>query len=295
MLTVAYHITAPKFRPGLSRSNSVPTRKPGGNSGKRTLRDVLDDDLVAKRIKTVPTGSDTGQRSRRNVTLAVRQELAFSTSDELPETSNISSRKHHRDDLTTHEKENIAPGHHLEGDLGELPDSIHQEDGYISPSTPYFRLATPDLSSPVRHPFRVTPRGQGNSDDFWADVISSPLAINRRSQKRNVSPHEPGEPVNILVCGTPPPFGGPDLRDVLSICSMDEAEELEEHETSGAVPFSHPGSETASTISEDPDPDTCEMRMHAVANGWRNKWAMKQEPHSARVSNLVDGSSDTEF
>ena len=263
--------------------------------------------MVAKRIKTECPDSDTGQRSRQNVTRAVKQELALFTPkapDKVPEVSNISSRKHHRDDLATHGKENIDPVHYLEGDLDETPDPIQQEDGYMSPSPPYFRLATPDLSSPMRHPFRLTPRRHGSTDDFGADIISSPLAIKRHSHKRSVPPYEPGGSGNILVRGTPPPFetdiGGPDLRDILSVCSTDEVEELEDHETSGAVTPSHSGPESVSvgaTISDGLGPDTraCEMRMHAVANGWWNKWAMKQEPHPAHVSNIVVCSSDTEL
>lgn len=195
-------------------------------------------------------------------------------------------------------KENISPCHHLEGDLDEPPEPIHQEDGYMSPPPSYFRLATPDLSSPIGHSFRVSPRGHESTDDFGADIISSPLATKRRSPwfpKRSMSPHEAGNLGNILVRGTPPPveadISGPDLRDILSICSTDDIEELEGHETSGTTSPSHrPGSVSVNTtISEDCGVDTCARaaRMHTVANGWWNKWAMKQEPHPAHVSNLV--------
>lgn len=245
------------------------------------------------------------QRSRPNVPRAVRQALAFSSADELPEASST-SRMHHREDLTTHGKENIDPRRHLEGDLDEPPDPIHQEDGYLSPPPSYFRLATPDLSSPMGRPFRVTSQGRGNADDFGADIISSPLAIKRCSpwfRKRSMSPRETQKSGKILVRGTPPlddtDIGGPDLRDMLSVCSTDEVEEFESYETSGAMtPSRSPGAISAdATISQDFAPDICplETRMHTVANGWWNKWAMKQEPHPAHVSNLVVCSSDTDF
>lgn len=243
---------------------------------------MVDDDLATKRIKTNGSGSDMGQRSRQNDSRAVMQGLATSTQ---PEVSSISS-PHHRDGVAAHGKENIAPHHHLKD---EQPD---QEDGYMSPPPSYLRSATPDLSSPVG--FRVEPRGHGSADDFGADVISSPLATKRRSpwfHERSASPRDPVNLGNILVPGTPPSveadIGGPDLRDILSICSTDEIEELEGHETSGAVAPSRPEDVSAETIiSEDQGLDTsaCSTRMHAVASGWRNKWAMKQESHSAHVS-----------
>ncbi|KAH0826705.1 hypothetical protein J3R83DRAFT_5098 [Lanmaoa asiatica] len=213
---------------------------------------------------------------------------------------------HHRDNLAVHGKENIRPCRYLEGDLDEPPDPIHQEDGYMSPPPSYFRSATPDLSSPMGHPFGVTSRRHGSSDDFGADIISSPLAIKRRSpwfHERSVSPREPEESAGILVRGTPPPVetdpNGPDLRDILSICSTDEVEEHEGHETSEATTRCRVPEAVSidATISQDLGPAiyTRETRMHTVANGWWNKWAMKQEPHPAHVSNLAVCSSDTDF
>lgn len=244
------------------------------------------------------------QRSRSNVPRAVRQELPSSIPDELPEASNT-LQMHHRDDTTTHGKENIDPRRQLEADLDEPPDPIHQEDGYMSPPPSYFRLATPDLSSPIAHPFGVTSPWHGSTDDFGADIISSPLAIKRRSpwfHTRSVSPPcDTEEPGKILVCGTPPldetDRGEPDLKDILSVCSTDEVDELEGHETSGAMTPRMPGTVSIdATTPQDLGTDVCarEGRMYTVANGWWNKWAMKEEPHSAHVSNLVVCSSDTD-
>ena len=263
----------------------------------------MDDDLATKRIKTEGPASDMGRRSRLNGTHAVRLGLVSFTPDELPEVSSI-SRTHHRDDIATrvaHEKENIDPFHRLEGDLDEPPQAVHQEDGYMSPPASYFRLTTPDLSSPIGHPFRVTPGEHGSTDDFGADIISSPLATKRRSpwfHNRTMSPREGRRLGGILVRGTPPPIetdiGGPDLRDILSVCSADEIEELESHETSGARPSHEPETITIdATLSEDLGLGIRgrETRMHTVANGWWNKWAVKQEPRPAHVSNLVVYSS----
>lgn len=260
--------------------------------------------MATKRIKTEGPGFDMGRRSRLNGTRAVRLGLVSATPDELPEVSSI-SQMHHRSDIATraaHGKENIDPCQHLEGDLEELPQGIHQEDGYMSPPASYFRLATPDLSSPIGRPFGVTSGGHESTDDFGADVISSPLATKRLSpwfHNRTISPRGARKLGNILVRGTPPPIetdiGGPDLRDILSVCSTDEIEELENHETSGAMRLSHEP-ETVSidpTLSEDLELNigARETRMHTVANGWWNKWAVKQEPHPAHVSNLVVCSS----
>lgn len=239
------------------------------------------------------------RRSRLNVTRAVKQERPSTTpdADELPEASSTPPQIHHRDDITTHGKENIDPCHQLEGDLDEPPDPVHQEDGYMSPPPSYFRLATPDLSSPIAHPFGVTSRRHGNTDDFGADIISSPLAIKRRSpwfHTHSVSPRDTEESGKILVRGTPPldetDIGGPDLKDMLSVCSTDELEELEGRETSGPMTPRMPGTVSIdATTPQDLGADVCarETRMHTVANGWWNKWAMKEEPHPAHVSNLV--------
>ncbi|KAG9309952.1 hypothetical protein JVU11DRAFT_9984 [Chiua virens] len=277
------HFFSPK---GLSRSNSAPTRKSGRNSGKRTLCGVLDNDLASKRIKTECNDSDVGRGSLQNVPCAVKQDhAAFPTPDELPEASSIFSQ-HHRDDLKSHGKENIDPGDHFEDDLDEPPDPTPQEDGYMSPSPPHLRLATPDLSSPIGHSLKVTPRRHGSTDDFGADIISSPLAIKRQSpwfRKRSAPLREPAESEYILVRGTPPSIegniGGPDLRDMLI---MDEVEEHEGEETLGAI-TSQSGLATNSidaTMPAELDPDTCvrESRVQTVANGWWNKWALTQEP-----------------
>lgn len=259
----------------------------------------MDDDLATKRIKTEGTGSDAGRRSRLNDPRAVRQGLISLSPAELPEASNISSAVHHRRDDSaihaTHGKENIDPCHLLEGHLDEPPESTYHEDGYMSPPPSYFRLATPDLSSPAGRPFRASPRKHGSMDDFGADIISSPLGTKRRSpwfDDGNVSSRTVGGLGNVLVPGTPPltgkNVGGPDLKDILSVCSTDEIEELEDPAISKSTTPPHESEiiSTDTTISEDPvtDSGARASRLHAVANGWWNKWAMKQEAH---VSDLM--------
>lgn len=135
-------------------------------------------------------------------------------------------------------------------------------------------------------------------DDFGADIVSSPTAARRSSpgsRKRRRSAD--GGPLvgEVSVRGTPSPINaeisGPDLRDMLSICSGDDIEEIERQGPLTPDDMGHIEHAPAIdvTISDELDPEACgrESRMHVVANGWWNKWAMNKEPHSLHVSRIV--------
>lgn len=69
---------------------------------------------------------------------------------------------------------------------GDEPGShdILQEDGYISPKRSSYRFETPEVSTPHRHS-RASRSGvgQGDDDDFDAELLSSPVEGRRHSGK----------------------------------------------------------------------------------------------------------------
>ncbi|KIK93415.1 hypothetical protein PAXRUDRAFT_829024 [Paxillus rubicundulus Ve08.2h10] len=297
---------SPKPRSALSRSNSAPTKKTittGKNSGKRTLVDVLDDDFVAKRMKIAVKRSilDAGEQSVANIPSAVKERRVCSSSsvpDMLAGPSRLPSQTH-QNRFPAHHKENIDPCNHLEDHLDEPLDHVSQEDGYMSPASSYCRSATPDLSSPARNPMRQMYEG---IDDFGADIISSPTATRRDppgNRKRRRSTDGASLIGEVFVRGTPSPINaeisGPDLKDMLSICSGDDIDEVKRHDSSEELTPTGSGPLTPDdmghiehapaidmTISDELNPETCgrETRMHVVANGWWNKWAISKDPRS---------------
>ncbi|KAG1823376.1 uncharacterized protein BJ212DRAFT_676171 [Suillus subaureus] len=219
---------APKPKATLTRSNSAPTKKTamsGKGSGKRTLVDILDEDLAAKRIKLNQASSSTNlsllTHSRFFPSPLTSKQRVERAADDLMPNSRISYPLSEKENLPDH-ADNVIVVEELDEILDEPLDPVTQEDGYLSPSPSYFRSATPDLSSPVR-PYNPGRRDHDNGDDFGADVIPSPTAV------RTVTRHAlhqclplKKEKVSILVRETPPPSAadeieGPDLRDVLDI------------------------------------------------------------------------------
>ncbi|KAF9233188.1 hypothetical protein BU15DRAFT_15356, partial [Melanogaster broomeanus] len=160
--------------------------------------------------------------------------------------------------------------------LNDPLDPVNQEDGYMSPSPSYFRSATPDLMSPVR---REREQMYESTDDFGADIISSPIAARLGSPLRRQRGTSVDEALGeVFTRGTPPvvtaEISGPDLRDILSICSADDVEEIDSHETSDGSTPSNSGPVTPDdtdhiettpamdlTISDDSDPCVRATRM----------------------------------
>ncbi|OJA20216.1 hypothetical protein AZE42_02134, partial [Rhizopogon vesiculosus] len=230
---------APKQKATLTRSNSAPTKRtavPGKGSRKRTLVDVLDEDLAAKRVKINQASSST------NVTLPTQSRFFSSPSnskkedvdDLMPAPSRITSLPCDKENLPDHAVNDVTVVEELEDFLDEPPDPVTQEEGYLSPSPSYFRSATPDLSSPVR-PYSPAQRSRGGGDDFGADIISSPTIVRTTTQRQGLPFKK--EKANILVRETPPPMTdivyadeieGPDLRDVLDIEALGDINTIDE-------------------------------------------------------------------
>lgn len=129
------------------------------------------------------------------------------------------------------DKENVAfieedeEDDDIEFSMRTQPDTVTQEDGYISPSPSLTRWdSTPELSSPGRPgttssrlDTRKRQQGEYDEDDFGADVLSSPPAIRSSSitfpghkdrRKTRVSsghgnPHASHTRGRVLVFGSP--------------------------------------------------------------------------------------------
>ncbi|KAH7886997.1 exodeoxyribonuclease 1 [Phlebopus sp. FC_14] len=293
---------SPNPRSTLSRRNSAPSRGTavaGKSSGKRTLVDVLDEDLAAKRMKTEGNCTPgTREASRLFFTPGATQRRMSATSSLsglMSGPSRLRTQPCESDGLAQDAKENVDPRNHLEGHLGESPDPVQQEDGYISPSPSYFRSATPDLSSPVRRPSQDTAYMHETMDEFEADSVSSPTATRLGSQQgygRGTSSDETR--TSVLVRRTPSPIisteiGGPDLKRILSISDLGDLDDIEGDEWSAPSTQSTSGPITPVEFTSidgtkaDKFDDAKVGKTHAelVANGWWNKWAICKESCTA--------------
>ena len=304
-------LVGPAQKPALklSRSKSMPTKKAsvGTNSGKRSLSDVLDEDLAVKRMKVECKGVGAGASKRPRDSTSSRMpdrraSTSSSVSDFVPNPRYVlhdqGSSKH---TLPTHAKENISPCGHLACEPDEVPNPVNQEEGYISPAPSYFRSATPDLSSPVRHPHEESRGVYTTGDDFGADIVSSPVAMLR---KKGAPGFLDTASAKVLVRSTPSPVGpdeiyGPDLRDFLSIATpTSPAKSYERSATStpsttGLVTPEDSIANVSTFIDEvmaDEDfgveTQLCGSPAEIVANGWWNKWALKQAPSTVMVSQI---------
>lgn len=299
MMFIDHRSIAPKQKATLTRSNSAPTKRtamPRKGSGKRTLVDVLDEDLAVKRMKPNQASSSTNgalfTHSRFFPSPSNPKSHAEQSVDDLmPRPSRTTYMPCEKENLSDHAVDNVTVVDESEEFLAEPPDPVAQEDGYLSPSPSYFRSATPDLSSPVR-PYSPARCSHGG-DDFGVDIISSPTVLRATTQQRLLPKKER---VNILVRETPPPMAdvaaadeieGPDLRDVLCIEARDDTDEdgitTSSSSTSGPITPEESGVhdeiDVDESIEEDIVTDACARAKltEIVANGWWNKWARTKE------------------
>ncbi|KAJ4471439.1 PIN domain-like protein [Lentinula aciculospora] len=131
----------------------------GNASGKRTLMDVMEQDIASKRKKLA---TENEAEWPRNSTSTSR---FFSKSSSLPATSTSADAS---------EKENIEPTKDTGAEI--LDDPVTQEDGYLSPSPSLSRAVTPDVSSPI------VPYKQILRDDVG--VPDPPFSQNSPSQEQ---------------------------------------------------------------------------------------------------------------
>lgn len=206
----------------------------GRSSGKRTLAELLDHDLAAKRTRREERGlRDVSPQRVQHKTSSKYFACASSSTAEServvspPRMSNeaMPTAGPSRLDRHRYNKENVpcrldnAIEQPSEEDCGEISldeeesDPVTQEDGYLSPSPSICGWDSPEVSSPVRPGSRMSRLNQAFSDDeFGADVLSSPTAPGRHQVKRLVArnsrsrtPTRPSPSGKVLVHGTPTP------------------------------------------------------------------------------------------
>jgi hypothetical protein len=250
----------------------------GGASGKRTLTDVMDEDLAAKRKKI------DGTPPRISRFFGSPSKTTSQCEDLQPE--EVSDACAHCA-VKENVKENVPPlsddDVDLDMDKAESENNfVMQEDGYVSPSSPYDRDdSTSELSSPDK-PVRAV-----EDDDFEVDAISSP-PITRSHRKA-------GGSGAMLFLGTRRP--GPDrqgqadevvdLRDVFMDDSTSDIDVFEDEQGArgiGSLETVSPSPSPQTPVDEDGDleleleltdieAEASVARTDIVATGWWMKYA----------------------
>ncbi|KAI0947714.1 hypothetical protein AcW1_009409 [Taiwanofungus camphoratus] len=154
----------------------------GKSSGKRTLAEVMDHDIAAKRKKR-----ERASHEARPSKLTPSKFFCEASSSPLPRSNEDRSYEDpysiagpSRLANQAEGKENVPPPD--DDDIFmEEPDPVTQEDGYISPSPSMTRWDTPELSSPLRSRAATKASGTKTDDDFGADVLSSPPLTRSRA------------------------------------------------------------------------------------------------------------------
>ncbi|OCH88417.1 hypothetical protein OBBRIDRAFT_88891 [Obba rivulosa] len=293
----------------------------GRSSGKRTLAEVMDQDLAAKRKKYEPS-------DRAGQPAAHTHSKFFCTA--LPSPGVPPTPAKFMDDpvagpsrlsLPDEDKENHPFVDKNDNIPMEESGPVHQEDGYVSPSPSMTRWDTPDVSSPLR-------AGSNKGDDFDADVLSSPPLARSRAKTllRESSGRRSLEAFGVgrgLFRDLPAQAErgsnaaedrglGPDLRETLEEWDWDElTSEAGGSDTSHCSDESAPSSagvitpdvsgefdpnqvvirnaaadeEDVDELEDDWGAQTTAARNERVANGWWEKWARRGP--SARESRPV--------
>ncbi|KAJ4490138.1 exodeoxyribonuclease 1 [Lentinula aciculospora] len=182
----------------------------GKASGKRTLAEVMDQDVAAKKRKLPSSAPTSPVKSSKffatsvgsgikKASLGAAMESRASRSYSRAEKENVASEEiepaYDGDSL-------IAQGHvdsDIEEDLQVEAECVEQEDGYISP-TPSISRDEDNFSSPIKA-CQNRPPADYDSSDFGVDPVSSPPAVNSRVpfQRPQRLPHSPSVRHNSLV------------------------------------------------------------------------------------------------
>ncbi|KAK1225102.1 hypothetical protein PQX77_011971 [Marasmius sp. AFHP31] len=273
----------------------------GKQSGKRTLADIHDQDLQARKKKRTTPTKPTYGRSKFFVPSGDRA-LAKDTLTHAPGPSRLSQKENEHiaideesigaedtDSLVAQYPVSLDEAQDLEEDF-----EVEQEDGYISP-TPSRSQDTPELSSPPR-PTIAPELRQGGPDPFVFGVesISSPPSGGRSSRHPRTQPaaQSNGPIGRILIEASPEPepkASGMEVEELDLRSSFDELTETEFSEdecTPTPLSYSPPTPDLdrdlvpAAPVGEAmDDPEEQEERAMAsksaaVAAGWRNMWSL---------------------
>ncbi|KAJ8082843.1 hypothetical protein PM082_008700 [Marasmius tenuissimus] len=275
----------------------------GRQSGKRTLADIHDQDVQArKKKKTTPTKT-TYARSRFFVPSGDRI-LVKDTLTHAPGPSRLSQKENEyiasdEESIGAEDMDSLVAQYPVSPDeVRDLEEDVEveQEDGYISP-TPSRSQDTPELSSPPR-PTTALQLGRGSPDpfDFGAEPVSSPPSGGRSSGHARTQPatqSNGGLIGRILIEASPEPepqASGMEVEQLDLRSSFDgeftETEFSEDECTPTPLSYSPPTPDLdrdlvpAALVGEAMgDPEEQEERAMAsksaaVAAGWRNMWSL---------------------
>ncbi|KAF5389542.1 hypothetical protein D9757_004079 [Collybiopsis confluens] len=182
----------------------------GKASGKRTLAEVLDQDLVAKRKRKKPssvptTPNETSKFFVTSIASNVRPasiDFRIGPSSSRTGKENIGCRQagEEVEESVGDADSVVAQGRvdsEMQDDLRSADNFVEQEDGYLSPSRSMSRDIE-DLSSPLRFiPSRsrpISPQADPDDFDLEVDPISSPPPIARAQILRPGQLSSPNQP-----------------------------------------------------------------------------------------------------
>ncbi len=181
----------------------------GKASGKRTLVEAMEDDIIARKKKL------DIERKRRRQSAPVLSSSRFFANVDQPVSGPVAGASRIARDYDM-EKENtppVFPEEMMDHDEDEMEDVVAQEDGYISPSPTLARGSTPEISSPVRFLDDVYA-----GDEEYSVAPAQPGFNAGRTQDVEELRGQPQEP-HIFVRGSseiqspsPAVIPGPDLR-----------------------------------------------------------------------------------
>lgn len=274
-------------------------------SGKRTLADVMEDDMAQKKRRQISppksvnskffgSSRDTSAHHRRgDETIAVAGPSHSSAEKENIFALVDDDEDDGLDGSDVSMKGQICLETELDFDLEEV-DVVEQEDGYISPSTSISRN-TEELSSPPRpgqtpKPFK---RHHAEGDVFEVDDVPSPVAQRRPCLDR---------PSDHSDDGNPDPTGdntsiylGPDLRGTLGDDPTSEIDcfedDRQDHCSAGSnsasppspspeTPVGNPPSKSLRVVIDMDGLDWIDLENQrsisekAVSDGWKARWTL---------------------
>ncbi|KAG7448469.1 uncharacterized protein BT62DRAFT_708017 [Guyanagaster necrorhizus] len=272
----------------------------GKASGKRTLADVMDEDMVAQRKKRThdkwlskfftPPTAQSQHRNKTSQTFAVCSSRRRDEKENVKVTIGAEADEGDFSSLIAQGEVDLQMTLDIENVL--TTQTVEQEDGYISP-TPSGSQDTEELSSPLRPqdtPKRM-PSKTKSLDDlyFGVDAVSSPpLASPRRAQSLTPQPHPQKSDGRVLFQNASVHenefMAGPDLRNQLGDELTDDSDcvasnGIDDVLEQGAVSCPNLSPLTPDDELEDVE-DNVERdyasRENAVAAGWRASYTLKR-------------------
>jgi len=193
-------VVAPRPRPKSPKCSPQPIQRNiqvGRASGKRTLVDVMEQDLATKKRKGEDLNVETSIRSRffGDVTLCKNSPTRRSRS--CDDSQPIAGPSFEKENIPFRPEYDLDISMEAALEVEDPPDPVTQEDGYLSPPPPCPGWDTPALSSPLQPVKRSSwhnTTSRSVQDDFGVDHISSPPVMRKPHQRsgarrpRSVSP-----------------------------------------------------------------------------------------------------------